>query len=109
MTKLITRQELERELDAVVVVETLGPSYYESGHLPGAINIPHTEVAELAPSLLPDRDAAIVTYCSNPACGNSHAVAARLRKLGYTDVRVYRDGIQDWSDAGLPLDTSAAA
>ena len=68
MSALITRSELAEEIDrgAVVVVETLGPQYFEQGHLPGAINIPHTDVADLAPSLLPDRDAAIVVYCSNP-------------------------------------------
>jgi rhodanese-related sulfurtransferase len=101
----ISRAELEAAIAAgeVVVVETLGPMYYESGHLPGAVNIPHTQVAELAPELLPDRDAAIVTYCSNTACQNSSAVQAQLRSLGYTNVRKYAEGKDDWSAAGLPL------
>jgi rhodanese-related sulfurtransferase len=107
----ITRSELEAAIAAgqVVVVETLGPMYYESGHLPGAINIPHTQVAELAPELLPDRDAAIVTYCSNTACRNSSVVQAQLRSLGYTDVRKYAEGKDDWSAAGLPLTVGAFA
>jgi rhodanese-related sulfurtransferase len=107
----ITRSELQDAIaaDAVVVVETLGPMYYESGHLPGAINIPHTQVAELAPELLPDRDAAIVTYCSNPQCQNSSAVQAQLRSLGYSDVRKYTEGKDDWSAAGLPLTAGAPA
>ena len=35
MTALITREELRKEIGvgAVTVVETLGPVYYESGHL----------------------------------------------------------------------------
>ena len=48
--KEITREELEAKLDRgeeVVLVETLGPKYYEEAHLPGAINIPHTEVDTL--------------------------------------------------------------
>jgi rhodanese-related sulfurtransferase len=56
--KEITREELKAKLDGgegIVVVETLGPRYYEDAHLPGAINIPHTEVDELAPRLLPDK------------------------------------------------------
>jgi rhodanese-related sulfurtransferase len=107
----ITRSELQDAIaaGAVVVVETLGPMYYESGHLPGAINIPHTQVAELAAELLPDRDAAIVTYCSNPQCQNSSAVQAQLRSLGYTDVRKYTEGKDDWSAAGLPLTAGAVA
>jgi rhodanese-related sulfurtransferase len=105
MPTLITREELRTEIAAgtVTVVETLGPIYYESGHLPGAINIPHTEVRELASSLLPDKDAPIVTYCSNTACGNSEIAANELIALGYGNVRKYAEGKQDWTEAGLPL------
>lgn len=111
MTTTITRDELQAAMDAgdVVVVETLGPQYYEDAHLPGAINIPHTEVARLAPELLPDKDAAIVTYCSNPACRNSEIAAAKLRSLGYTDVRKYAEGKDDWRAAGLALESGAPA
>ena len=111
MTTTITREELQAAMNSgdVVVVETLGPQYYEDAHLPGAINIPHTEVARLAPELLPDKDAAIVTYCSNPACRNSESAAAQLRALGYTDVRKYAEGKDDWRAAGLALESGAPA
>jgi rhodanese-related sulfurtransferase len=105
MPALITRDQLRAEIDAgtITVVETLGPAYYESGHLPDAINIPHTQVRELAGSLLPDKDAAIVTYCSNAACRNSEIAANELIALGYSNVRKYAEGKQDWTEAGLPL------
>lgn len=61
-----------------------------------------------APVLLPDRHAAIVTYCSNPSCPNSQNVASKLERLGYTNVRKYREGIQDWVAAGLPTESRAA-
>jgi rhodanese-related sulfurtransferase len=111
MTPTITRDELRDAIaqGGVVVVETLGPMYYESGHLPGAINIPHTEVDALADTLLPDKDAAIVTYCSNEACRNSSAVQAQLLARGYTDVRKYAEGKDDWNAAGLPLVAGAVA
>jgi rhodanese-related sulfurtransferase len=111
MTNLITRTELEQAIadGTVTVVETLGPQYFESGHLPGAINIPHTEVAQLADALLPDKDAPIVTYCSNTACRNSEIVAAQLTARGYTDVRKYAEGKDDWNAAGLPLEAGLLA
>jgi rhodanese-related sulfurtransferase len=111
MTNTITRNELHEAIaaGAVTVVETLGPMYYESGHLPGAINIPHTQVAELAPALLPDRHAPIVTYCSNLQCQNSSAAQAQLRSMGYTNVRKYAEGKVDWETAGLPLELSVPA
>ncbi|WP_371780122.1 rhodanese-like domain-containing protein [Streptosporangium subroseum] len=107
MTALITRNELQTAIDAgtVTVVDALGGDYYAQQHLPGALALVRDEVDNLAPSLLPDLDAAIVTYCSNPACPNSGQVADRLTALGYTNVRKYREGIEDWAGAGLPIES----
>ncbi|GAA4532311.1 MULTISPECIES: rhodanese-like domain-containing protein [Nonomuraea] len=107
MTALITRDELKAAIDAgtVTVVDALGGEYHAKRHLPGAIALVREDVDRLAPALLPDLDAAIVTYCSNPACPNSGQVADRLTALGYTDVRKYREGIEDWTDAGLPTES----
>ena len=109
MTNTITRAELRDliEADAVTVVEALPAPYYEEAHLPGAINIPHTEVRSLAPSLLPDKGAAIVVYCANLPCPNSELATRVLTKLGYTDVREYAEGKDDWREAGLPLEHGA--
>ena len=107
MSQTITRAELRDAIEAgtVTVVEALPASYYDEAHIPGAINIPHTEVRKLAPELLPDKDAAIVVYCANEPCPNSGIAAHVLRKLGYTNVRDYEQGKQDWRDAGLPLES----
>ncbi|MCX5212884.1 rhodanese-like domain-containing protein [Kitasatospora sp. NBC_00240] len=108
MTALITRDELAAAIKAhgVTVVDALGGEYYAQQHLPGALALIPADVDAQAPALLPDRDAAIVTYCSNPACPNSGQVADRLTALGYTDVRKYREGIQDWVEAGLPTEAA---
>ena len=110
--RTISREELKKKLDrgeGVVVVETLGPAYYEDAHLPGAINIPHTEVDELAPALLSDKTASIVVYCPNRACQNSPRAARRLEALGYGNVYDYEEGKQDWIGAGLPTESGVAA
>ncbi|MGW0395140.1 rhodanese-like domain-containing protein [Streptomyces sp. NPDC003042] len=110
MTALITREELRTAIAerSVTVLDALGGEYYAQQHLPGALELVRADVDDLAPDLLPDLDAAIVTYCSNPACPNSGQVADRLTALGYTNVRKYREGIQDWVEAGLPTETTAA-
>jgi aspartyl-tRNA(Asn)/glutamyl-tRNA(Gln) amidotransferase subunit A len=56
-------------------------------------------------AVLPNRATPIVTYCSNSACPNSQRVADRLTALGYTNVRKYREGIEDWATAGLPTES----
>jgi len=111
MTALITRPELEELIatQQVTVVDALPADYYDQAHLPGALNLVESDVEARAADLLPDKDAPVVTYCSNPACGNSQAVASKLAKLGYTNVRKYREGIQDWVEAGLPIESKAAA
>jgi rhodanese-related sulfurtransferase len=111
MTDLISREELEQLIHdgAVIVVDALPRSYYDREHVPGAINLVESDVHELAAEVLPGKDAAIVTYCSNAACGNSQAVANRLERLGYTNVRKYRDGIQDWVEAGNATERTSAA
>jgi rhodanese-related sulfurtransferase len=108
MTALITRDELKAAIDAgtVTVVDALGGDYYAKQHLLGAIALSPPDVDSQAGSVLPDRAAAIVAYCSNPACANSEQVATRLASLGYRNVRKYREGIEDWTSAGLPTESA---
>jgi rhodanese-related sulfurtransferase len=111
MPTVIRREQLQARIEAnpqLVIVEALGPLHYDEAHLPGAINIPHTEVDELAPKLLPDRDAEIVVYCSNGPCANSGIASGRLQQLGYANVSDYHEGKQDWIAAGLPTESSSA-
>jgi rhodanese-related sulfurtransferase len=108
MTALISRDELKKAIDAgnVTVVDALGGDYYAKQHLPGAVALAPGDVDALAFAVLPERDAAIVTYCTGPSCPNSGQVADRLTALGYGNVRKYREGIEDWTAAGLPTESS---
>jgi rhodanese-related sulfurtransferase len=106
MTTKITRDELVELLAAgtpVQFVETLRAEHFAQGHLPGAVHIHFEEVDERAPQVLTDKDALIVTYCTNTACQNSRIAAEKLAKLGYANVRRYEEGKQDWDEAGLEL------
>ena len=111
MTQTITRDELKSGLEdgTITAVDALPQSYYAEAHIPGAVNLVADDVSARADELLPARDAAIVTYCSNAACANSGHVANALAKLGYTNVRKYAEGIQDWVEAGLPIETGVPA
>ena len=106
MTALISRDELKAAIGAgtVTVVDALGGDYYAKQHLPGAVALAPGDVGALASAVLPDKGAAIVTYCSGPSCPNSGQVANRLTALGYADVRKYAEGIEDWTGAGLPTE-----
>lgn len=105
MTQTITRTDLEAGLadGTITAVDALPESYFTRQHIPGAVNLTAAE-AEAAPDLLPDKSAAIATYCSDGTCGNSGEVAEMLERLGYSNVRRYEDGIKDWTEAGLPVE-----
>ena len=109
MTTTITRDEIKARLDGgepITLVEALPPKYFDEAHLPGAINIPHDQVRELAPALLPDKAASIAVYCASTECNNSKIATDTLRSLGYTNAREYVDGKRDWIEAGLPVESS---
>jgi rhodanese-related sulfurtransferase len=112
MTQTITRDEIKTLLDngaPITIVEALPEKYFKHSHLPGAINIPHNQVGALAPAMLPNKEALIVVYCANTACQNSAIAARELSAMGYSDVREYVEGKQDWVDAGLPVETRRSA
>ena len=68
MESTLSTHELRGKLDSkqnITVVETLAPERYREAHIPGALNIPPEKIKELAPQLLPNKNAEIVTYCAN--------------------------------------------
>jgi rhodanese-related sulfurtransferase len=111
MAPRITRDELKALLDRseVVVVEALPEMYFAKHHIPGAIRVDYEELDSQAPERLPDKDAAIVTYCASLSCRNSEIAADKLVALGYTNVREYAEGKADWIEAGLPVEAGAGA
>lgn len=112
MTNSITRHEISKRLDSglpTILVEALPARYFEQGHLPGAINLPHDRVAALASEVLPDKQAFIVVYCASTECRNSRIAADELVRLGYEQVFEYVEGKKDWQAAGLLLETTSAS
>ncbi len=99
-------EDVRRRPPDVIVVEALGSSFFASGHIPGAINIPPHRVREAAPRLLPDKDASVVVYGAFPSCRHAEIVIRILVALGYRNVSRYPDGKEGWAAAGLPFATS---
>ncbi|HEU5234146.1 MAG TPA: rhodanese-like domain-containing protein [Terriglobales bacterium] len=107
--KSITREELKQAIDRgdVILIDARSPEKFLKSHLPAAVNIPAGQAAELAARSIPDKNAAVVTYCVNFTWKLSEQLARELQALGYQDVRIYEEGRQDWMNAGLPLEGSA--
>ncbi len=106
--KYIARDELAwliENNEQLTVVEALGEMHWKDAHIPGALQMDHTEAGEKADKLLPDKDARIVVYCADEACQNSVKAVRALEDMGYTSVYEYAQGKQDWIEAGLPVES----
>jgi rhodanese-related sulfurtransferase len=108
MTAFVTREALHSDLDSVTVVDAQPPTPYGQHHLPGAVNLVAEDSDEHVLGALPDTAAALVVYSTDAACGRAPELAARLEALGYADVRIYREGIEDWVAAGLAIERPRA-
>lgn len=111
MSRQIQREQLQEKLagkEDITIIEALPAEYYQSGHLPGALNIPHDEIQLKAEQILPDKDALIVVYCANRECQNSRLASETLQQMGYTNTYEYVEGKQHWQEANLPLESSQA-
>jgi rhodanese-related sulfurtransferase len=105
---IVTADELLRKLEnpqAFVLVDALAPMVYAHSHLPGAINLPPTDIDPYTVARrIPDRNTEVIVYCTSPECTDSHETAEQLVALGYTNVRRYAGGKNEWREAGLPLE-----
>ena len=108
--KAIDRQELKDKIErreSFVLLETLSPKHYQHVHLPEARNASPDRVKQVAPVLIPSKQTEVVTYCAGPTCKASADAARQLAALGYTNVRHYAGGKQEWTAAGLPVERGA--
>jgi rhodanese-related sulfurtransferase len=108
VTTDITAEELLQKLergDDFVLVDALAPMVYAHSHLPTAVNLPPAAVDAIrCAKRMPDPGTEIVVYCANAECDDSTETARRLAELGYTNVRHYPGGKDEWRQRGLPLE-----
>ena len=92
----ITQEEAKQIMDTTngyILLDTRTGEEYDQSHIPGALLIPHTEIADRAEEELPDKDQVILVYCRS---GNRSKQASEvLAELGYTHVKEF-GGINTW-------------
>jgi rhodanese-related sulfurtransferase len=84
---------------------------YESGRIPGAINLPYApgkgEDQAYNPEALEaevTKDEALVVYCNAESCDRSSWGAALAVEWGWKEVYYFRSGYPSWSTAGYPVE-----
>ena len=88
-----------------VLLDVRSPAQYASGHVPGAINLPHGKIIGSKMRDWPD-GTLFVTYCAGPHCNGAARGALRLARLGLP-VKIMAGGMTGWADEGFALETGA--
>jgi ArsR family transcriptional regulator len=99
----VSRAELTKRMKQglVTVLDVRPEDAFSLGHLPGARNVPLSQLKRQLSKL--DRKTEIVAYCRGPYCVLSFEAVAQLRKLGFKARRL-EDGLPEWKAAGLPVE-----
>ena len=96
--------QLKAQPETVVLDVRTPAEVDDSGHIaaPHFLNITRGLLEFRIEAAVPDKSTPIVVYCG---VGQRSPLAAEtLIKLGYTNVRNYRDGFVNWRRAGLPIE-----
>lgn len=92
---------LMEESEGYILLDVRTKEEYESGYIPGAINIPLSDINENVVSSLPDKSQMILVYCRS---GNrSRQASDKLSRLGYTNI-IEIGGINSWKGEIINID-----
>lgn len=84
-----------------VLLDVRGEEAFASGHIEGAVSLPHARINEDALKAYPPA-ALFVVYCAGPHCNGADKAAIRLAKLG-RPVKKMIGGVTGWLDEGFSL------
>ena len=98
----------------VVVMDSRTPSWFEGGSIPGAVNVPYTQVIDHLGELgcEPDFDGwecenpkRVALFCNGNWCGQSPTAIRNMIEVGYPADRIYyyRGGMHAWRMLGLTV------
>ena len=98
----------------VVVMDSRTPEWFSGGSIPGAINVPYTDVLDRLAEFgcEPDFDGwdcetaqAVVLFCNGSWCGQSPTAIRNMIEAGFPPEKIsyYRGGMQAWRLLGLTV------
>jgi phage shock protein E len=85
----------------LVVLDVRTAAEYAEGHVPGAINIPHTELAARIAELSGAREKDVVVYCRTGA--RADAALGTLGKAGFRRLFHLKGDYTRWNDEKRPV------
>jgi rhodanese-related sulfurtransferase len=99
LTPLQAVQKINQEKTSVVDISAAAD--FTKGHLAGAKNIALSRISEADPDIAKIKSGPVLVVCKNGQ--TAHSAAAKLVKLGATDVAVLKGGTTQWVADSYPL------
>ncbi len=100
-------QQLQSSGERIIVLDVRSLDEYNESHVPGAINIPHTEMANKIEKLITDKQQSLVVYCRS---GYRASLAEKvLAEKGYDNVKHLDGDMKGWLEKGLPTEKLATS
>ncbi|MES2595510.1 MAG: YceI family protein [Verrucomicrobiota bacterium] len=104
--KLITPADLQAAASHAQILDVRLEEDFECCYVPGATNNCVYEVAfkDRLQENIPDPQAFICIYGQSDASHEASMAAEKLKRAGFTDVRLLEGGLDAWKKAGLPVE-----
>jgi rhodanese-related sulfurtransferase len=104
MVDLETLTTLLQSGDAQLV-DARSAAEFATGHIASAVQIAFEDFQGRNPPAMDtlDRSRNVIVYCGGGSCDASILVAQQLALRGFTKIAVFKDGVEGWKAAGLPL------
>jgi rhodanese-related sulfurtransferase len=74
---------------------------FQEGTIPGAINLPYPTFDKFLDRLPKDKSKLLVFFCQGVTCMMSPSSMRRAEAMGYTNVKVYREGWPEWTEKNV--------
>lgn len=93
---------LNKDNQQWLIIDVRSAEEYAEGHVPGAINIAHSDIADNLDQLLGYKDKPVVVYCRS---GYRAGKAAKvLLKNDFTQVKHLEGDMLGWQEAGQAIE-----
>lgn len=90
--KMLTQEEFREGMRKAQVVDVREKNEFDAGHILGARNIPYTMLDNSLTAIRKDKP----VYLYDGVRTLSARAANKLRKKGYTDIYILKDGYDSW-------------
>jgi rhodanese-related sulfurtransferase len=101
----VSAAELKKMIDEkekIVILDVRDKEEFETGYIPGAINLSRGMLEFKINMLIPDRNTKIIVYCGVDLRG---PLATRtLNEMGYNNAVNLLGGLKAWKTAGYPIE-----